>query len=326
MAKVAGSHSDMAQARQSDGINVIFDQNSPATSRSRSRSRSSHGSGSSSVSVSHRGRASHRRRYRSPSSSTSSPSRSRSSSRNRSRSHPRCHRPSSRCRCDGHHRYVRGRYRRSPPRRYRAHSRSYSPSPSSDRYSHRRSNKSRSRSSGRQNQSRREISRYRSKPSQPSSRADRSHSKSRSGSSASLSVDDKRELLKAAQTNAMKTLGTEKLELPESVKPVLPEPFVESRSPSPEPVLRVRQDPDKTMSQSDEEEPDELSSVKMSPKRKIISFSINNSVAKPAAAATSGAKVTPRVDSYESRKPYGHWVPVRSGRTSKTHRRSATLR
>ncbi|XP_070698703.1 arginine/serine-rich protein 1 [Pempheris klunzingeri] len=278
MSKGEDLPSDMAHARQSDGINVVFDQNSPPSSRSRSNSGGS------------RGRGSNKRRYRSSSSSSSSSSRS--SSHSRSRSHPRCHRRSSRCGCLSHRRHGRGHYRRSPARRSRAHSRSY----------------------------RKAESRLGSHISQSPSRTYRSRSRSRSsGRSTSLSLDDKRELLKAAQTRAMEVLGVEKVELPESVKPNLPEQ-PESGWVSLEPQRRVRQDPEKTLSQSSEMESDDEASPKMSPKRRIITFSINNSVAKPTLAAPSSAKVTPRVDSYESRKPYGHWVPVKSVRTSKTRK------
>lgn len=209
MSKVEDSHSEMAHARQIDGIHVIFDRNSPASSRSPSRSRSNWGKVRSSGSGRYRGRGSHRGR------SSSSSSSSRSSSHSRSRSHPRCHRTSSRCGCDSHRRYGRARHRRSPPRRYRACSRSWSSSsqsPSPDRTCRRRS---RSRSSGQ---------------------------------SVSLSLDDKRELLKAAQTNAITILEVEKLELPESVKPILSEQS-ESKWASLEPERRVRQDPEKTLSQ-----------------------------------------------------------------------------
>ncbi|XP_076604414.1 arginine/serine-rich protein 1 [Chaetodon auriga] len=319
MAKVKDSHSEMARARQSDGISVIFDQNSPASSHSRSRSRSS--SGSSSSSARHRGRRSHRGRYRSSSSSSSS--RSRSSSHARSRSHPRCHRRSSRCCCDGHRRYGGGRSRRSPPRRHRAHSHSYSRSPSPDRYSRRRQYKPRSRSPSRR---RRDVSQLTSRLSRSPSITHRSRSKSRSsGRSVSLSLDEKRELLKAAQANATKILGGQNVELPKNVEPILSEQSVESKWVSAE--TRVRQDPEKSPSQSSEVEPDDVSSPRISPKRKIISFSINNSVVKPAVTAPSCAKVTPRVDIYESRKPYGHWVPVKSGQKSNTHKHTlATLR
>lgn len=240
----------MAHARQSDGISVIFDQKSPVSSHSRSRSRSGCDSNHSSSSGRYRGRGSHRGRYRSSSSSTSSSSSSRSSSNPRSRSHPRCHRPSSRCRCDNHRRYGSRRYHRSPPRRFRAHSRSYSRSPSPDRYSrhrrHRSHYRSRSRSSSLQNRHRRTE---RLSPQSPS-RSHRSHSRSKSsGNSISLTLNDKRELLQTAKANAMKILGMEKLELPESVKPILSEQSMESKQMSPEPVSRVRQDPEKTPSQ-----------------------------------------------------------------------------
>ncbi|XP_036928512.1 arginine/serine-rich protein 1 isoform X1 [Acanthopagrus latus] len=299
MAKVKDSHSEMAKARQSDGINVIFDKESSSSSRSHSRSRSPGVNSRSSGSSRHRGRGSYRRRYRSSSSSCS-----RSSSRSRSRSHPRCHRRSSRCRCDNHPRYGRGRYR--------AHSRSLSRSASPDRYSRRRQYRSRSRSSSRQTRHRRDVSRLRYRSSRSSSRANRSRSKSRASThSVSLSLDDKMEFL-----NAVKIQGAEKLGLLESVKPILSEQSVESRQRSPD--TWVRHDPDeRTPSKSDEVEPDDMPSPTMSPTRKIISFSINNSVAKPTVAAPSSAKVTPRVDIYESRKPYGHWVPVRTGQNSR---------
>ncbi|PWA16386.1 hypothetical protein CCH79_00004664 [Gambusia affinis] len=108
MATQVDSHSDMAHARQSDGINVIFDQKSPGSSTSRSRSRSVSSSASSrSTGSDYRGRKSRRGRNRSSSSSSSSSCGSRSSSssrsRSRSRSYPRCHRHSSRCRSDPHH-------------------------------------------------------------------------------------------------------------------------------------------------------------------------------------------------------------------------------
>nr|XP_004566630.3 arginine/serine-rich protein 1 [Maylandia zebra]XP_004566632.2 arginine/serine-rich protein 1 [Maylandia zebra] len=309
MANGTGSHSEMARARQSDGLNVIFDQKSPRSSRSysisRSVSRSSYDSSHSSGS--YRGRDRRRRYYRSSSSSSSSSSRSRSS-RSRSRSYPRCHRRSSRCRCDDHSRRSRVRSSHSPPRCYRAHTRSFSRSPA--RCSHRRRYRSpsrsrsisRSRSSFRRSRGR--VSQYRCRFSQSSSR-----SRSRSvGRSVSLSLCDKRELLEAAKANAMKILGVEKLELPESVKPILSEP-------EREPEKRVRHGSEKTAAQGTQEEPDDVSSPRSSQKGKIA-FSINNSVAKPTAAAPPTAKVTPRVDSVERRKPYGQWIPVRSGQSS----------
>uniref|UniRef100_A0A096M8Y7 Arginine/serine-rich protein 1 n=1 Tax=Poecilia formosa TaxID=48698 RepID=A0A096M8Y7_POEFO len=274
----------------------------------------------------YRGRKSHRGRSRSSSSSSSSSCRSGSSSssrsRSRSRSYPRCYRHSSRCRCDNHRSYggyrrppprryrahsrsfsrspprrYRGRsrsYSRSPPRHYRARSRSYTRSPVSDRYSrHRRSYRSRSRS-----WSPARWSRYRG----------RSRSRS-SGRSVSLSLRDKRELLEVAKANAMRMLGVEKLDLPESVKPILSEQPA-ARSSSPEPVTV------KTTllhNLKDESEPG-VSSPRMESRK--IAFSVNNSVAKPTVVAPSPAKVTPRVDSVESRKPYGHWIPISAGQNS----------
>ncbi|XP_053291424.1 arginine/serine-rich protein 1 isoform X3 [Pleuronectes platessa] len=281
MAKGEGSHSEMATARQSDGISVIFDHKSPASSRSRSRS-----SGDSTGR--HRVRSSHKTRQRSSSSSSvSSSSSCKLSSRPRSRSHPRCHRCSSRCRCDSHRR--NGRHRGSPPRHIRADSKSYKQSSSQDR------------SPGRSHRSQSRTSRH----------------------SVSQTMDDKREL-STEKTNTMQILGVEKADLPESVKPDLSEQLVESEESSSESETWVRQHPEKIVSQSSDEEPDDISNPKMSPLRKSISFSINNSVAKPTAAALSCAKVTPRVDSYESRKPYGHWIPVRAGKFTKASKHKLT--
>ncbi|XP_013866558.1 arginine/serine-rich protein 1 [Austrofundulus limnaeus] len=326
MASQVDSHSDMAQARQTDGLNVIFDQKSPGSSHSRSRSRSMSSSASSSRSgrSDYRGRRGSRGRYRSSSSSSSSASsRSTSSSRSRSRSYPRCHRQSSRCRCDDHRRYSRYSHRRSPPRRYRARSRSYSRSPSLDRYySHRRyyrsRSRSRSRSPARWSRYRRPISQLRCKFSPSPSRTYRGRSRSRSpGRSVSLSLHDKKKLLEVAQANAMRMLGVARLELPESVKPILSEEQEPKRS-SPEPMTRWKQV--STKPEGNEPEPDG-SSPKMSPKMKIA-FSENNSLAKPTAVSPSSAKVTPRVDSVESRKPYGHWIPVSSGQNSSLRKHS----
>ncbi|XP_041669314.1 arginine/serine-rich protein 1 [Cheilinus undulatus] len=314
MAKEKDSHAEMAYARKTDGINVIFDKNSPASSRSRCGSSTSCESDCSSDSGHYREHGSKRRgHYRSSSSSSSTSSSSNRSSRSRSRSHPRCHRQSSRCGCGGHPRYGRSRYLRSPPRRYRARSRSYSRSPSPDRYSHRHQ-----RSHSRSVNSWSRYSRAASRSSQASSRTYRSQSSSTSPvHSSRLSLNDKRELLKAARENAMKILGVEILDLPDSVKPILPE---QSES-KPEPDPRVMQHPKKIILQSSEEEPDDPPSLKLSPKGKI-SFSINNSVVKPTVAVPPVAKVTPRMDSYESRKPYGHWVPVKTGRTSSSRNHS----
>ncbi|XP_075883678.1 arginine/serine-rich protein 1 isoform X5 [Nelusetta ayraudi] len=247
MAKVKDLHSEMAHARKSDGIKVIFDQSSPASTRSRSRSNSS-GNGSSPSSLSTRGRGCYRGR-----SSRHRNDRSRSRSSRRESRHRRAERPTER---------------------------KVSPSPS--------------RTAGSPAQS-------------PQS----------SGSPASPSLEDKKELLQADKADAMEMLGSETLNLPESVKPLSPEQPRSTWELVEEPETRVRQGPKETPSQSDESDPEDTPSPTIAAQRKTISFSINNSVAKPTAAALSSARVTARVDSYESRKPYGHWVPVKSGRKRK---------
>ncbi|XP_054470003.1 arginine/serine-rich protein 1 [Anoplopoma fimbria] len=301
MTKGDDSYTEIAHVRQGDVVDVLLDQTSSASIRSRSRSRSSGGKNRRSLGSGHKGRSGHRRRRRSSSSSSNS----RSSSQTRSRSHPRCHRPSSRCRCDNHRRARRSR--RSPqPRRHRAPSGSPSPS--------RRRNGSSSR-----------RSRHRTVVSRSSTSPPRTHSSSsRSGSSepsVNLSFDGKP--IQAAGDNAATILGVEKLELPESVEPIQSEQVSESQQ-----TLRerwVRQDPEKTPSESSDAETDDIFSRRMSPKRKIISFSINNTVLKPTMTASSGAKVTSRVDSYESRRPYGHWMPVKARHTSSARKHTLAM-
>lgn len=60
---------------------------------------------------------------------------------------------------------------------------------------------------------------------------------------------DKREIIKTAETNAMKILGVEKLEVPEIVKPTLLEQFAQSELWSPVPETRLREDLEKTLLQ-----------------------------------------------------------------------------
>lgn len=92
------------------------------------------------------------------------------------------------------------------------------------------------------------MSHFRCTFSRSPSRAYRGRSRSRSpGHSVSLGVHEKRKLLEAAKANAMKILGVEKLELPESVKPILSQS--ESRRLSPEPIDGVRQGSKKTKPQ-----------------------------------------------------------------------------
>lgn len=239
MAKGEQSNSPMNQSGQNDCINMIFDKESPPSTRSRSRSRSSCESSRSSGSS---GSGRYRGRGKDRGHNSSSPSTSSSSPRPRSRSYPRCNRRSSRCRCENHPRSRRDHHNRSPPRRFRAHSRSYSRSPSVDRYSQRRQNRSSSRSTRRNSRPERVP---RSSP-----RTHRNHSRSRSSHiSVSLSLDDKREIIKTAETNAMKILGVEKLEVPEIVKPTLLEQFAQSELWSPVPETRLREDLEKTLLQ-----------------------------------------------------------------------------
>ncbi|XP_061649749.1 arginine/serine-rich protein 1 [Phyllopteryx taeniolatus] len=293
----------MAPVQLSDEPSGVFDQRSPSSYYSRNSYESSPSSSS----------GSDRGRHRSSSSSDSS------SSRSRSRSHPRCHRHSH---CRGHRRYSR----HHASRRYRAHSRSDSRSPSLDRY-HRlhRCSTSHSRSRSRASYAGRRYSRVQARfngfPRSPS-RSYRSPSRS-SGSSVILSLEDKRELLKVARNNAMKLLGVEKLELPESVKPILSEQVEKHKWGLPESEPRVRPHPKKISSQRNEAEAS-VTSPKIAAKTKTITFSINNCVAKPTMIAPSSAKVTARVDSYESRKPYGHWVPVMSGKSSRARKQVRT--
>ncbi|CAL9686293.1 unnamed protein product [Knipowitschia caucasica] len=295
MAQAVHPHSDMVKARHCDGVNVIFDQMSPASSRSKSRSRSA-SSSSSGCSSASRGRSAKRDYCRS---SSSSRSKSRSS---RSRSHPRCHRPSSRCRCRDHRRRRARCISPSPKRHYRTHSRSFSRSPSVDRRRHYHS-----RSRSRYSHSR--VSRCRSPFSRSPLRSFRARSRSRSSErSLALSSEAKQQLLEVARQNAMKILGVQRLELPESVKPTLMSQFHDSTGAE----RRVRRDSENSTSQISEEQHDSLPTL--SPKRGMISFSVNNSIAKPTIRMQSSVKVTSLVDSVESKKPYGHWIPVRSVR------------
>lgn len=298
-------------ARLSEGMSLIFDQeascsSSPSSSRSSSRSSGRSRSTCRDYRSSRTMRRSHRRRSRSRSSSRSS-----SSGSSRSRSHPRCHRQSSHHRCR--------RHCHSPPRRYRAHSRSFSPSPnrshrkrhhgssayrryrgrsrsysrspSSERYYRRRSH-SRSRSPNHRRH-RDFVGRYRNRLSDSphrSPRSYRSRSRTPEQSSVRLSQDEKRELLKIAAKNAEKIVGSDRLVLPESVKNTLQPDEKASSSPHhSSPVLDkwVRQEPVHQQSPAQQvtdtasaSEDGELS-PKTSPKRKPIAFSINNSVAKP---------------------------------------------
>ncbi|KAK7139786.1 hypothetical protein R3I94_012432 [Phoxinus phoxinus] len=288
-------------------VKSIFDQEAPS---GRSSSRSSISSDSSYSSS--RGSRSSSRRSRSSSSDSDSSSRSRSHSRSRSRSHPRC---SGRSRCRHTH--------HSPPRRYRARSRSYSPtpqgssrrryhrhSPSPSPYSYsRRSRRSRSRSRSRSPvywRGSRFVGRYRCRFSRSpkNSRANRSRSRSRERSAIRLSLEEKKYLLEVAKANAARILGVQNLELPASLK----EEEEKRRSSSDKEDLA----PQKTLAQVNGVATDdgEAETSQTSPKTKPITFSLNNTVAKPSNSPTlHDSKVTSRADSVADRKPYGQWVP-----------------
>ncbi|CAL8291359.1 arginine/serine-rich protein 1 [Gadus morhua] len=300
---------DLLPAMSSDGLRVIFDQdlgsNSVSTksvSRSGSDcSDSGHGSGT---------RETNRGRHRSSSNSSSTSSLS-SSNRPRSRSHPRCHRNSSRCRCPTHYRQAHGnrRHRSPPPRRARANSRSCSPSSLPVRSSRHRSNRSRHSSSSRQRTSPGLEGRDRKRTPKSPSKSHHSRSRSSRRSAASPTLDEEKELLRAVKEDATEIL---RVDLPESTTPTLDEPCEECPTPEPQAWVRQEDVPEKVPSQNSDAKTNGQRS-KVSPIRRIIAFSIHNSIAKPTVAPVTSAKVTPRVDGIESRKPYGHWVQIRRG-------------
>ncbi|XP_077587091.1 arginine/serine-rich protein 1 [Stigmatopora nigra] len=287
MTKGEDTHPTMAVSHQKDGQSGSFDQGSPSSYISRNSYESSPASSI----------ESDRDRHRSSSSGGSS-------SRSRSRSHPRCHRHSH---CRGHR---RDGHRRSSSRRHSARSRSHSRSPSMDRYRRRPSSRST------YSRPRARFNRLQKSP----SRSHRSPSRL-SGSAAGLSLEDKRELLKAAKTNAMKLLGVGKLEIPASVKPILTEQIEE-----PEwrlPMVRPR--PERMSPQ----ETSEVEAMIISPKMtiKTITFSINNCVAKPSilvpptqVQVTTTIPPPPQEEIYESSMPYGHWVPVANKQSSRARK------
>ncbi|XP_062324723.1 arginine/serine-rich protein 1 [Osmerus eperlanus] len=291
------SHTKMTAVRLSEGISLVFDQETLSNSASpplstRSRSRSSHGSSkhsSGSGSRAHRREACTGRRHRSSSSTSSSSS----SPRPRSRSHPRCHRAASRSRCSHPRRHRRSHH--SSPQRKRAHSRSSSPSSPPRRSSHR----SRPRSSaGRTADHRKPMGSFRAKSSK-STKTNRSHSRSPGRLTVRLNLDGKTDDIWIANTKP----GAE-----ESPRLTTPEP-----QPNSDGWVTLEPAFQKSPTQNSDLEPeDDGPSPKMSPTRKGISFSINNAVAKPTMIATSAeSKVIHRVESYSSRAPYGHWMPVK---------------
>ncbi|XP_016144303.1 arginine/serine-rich protein 1 isoform X1 [Sinocyclocheilus grahami] len=312
---------EASPGRLGEGVKLIFDQKAPHGRRS-SRSSSS---SDSSFSSSKGGRSSRRSR------SSSSESGSSSHSHSRSRSHPRC---SGRSRC---------RHRRhSPPRHYRARSRSYSPS--SELSSHRRRYHRRRRSPSLYSYSRRSLSRSRSRSRSPvywrgsrfvgryrcrfsrsprSSRDYRNRSRSHERSAVCLSLEEKKCLLNVAKANAARILGVQNLELPASLKELEEEEEEEEekkkkrrrRRSSSDNEERVSADraPQKTPAQVNfvANDDGEAEASPTSPKRKPINFSINNTIARPSNSPTvHDSKVTSRADSVADRKPYGQWVPI----------------
>ncbi|XP_071432880.1 arginine/serine-rich protein 1 [Pithys albifrons albifrons] len=252
----------------------------------------------------------------SSSSSASSRSRSRSRSRARRNGSRRSRRYSrsysrSRSRSRGYRRY-RGRdrdrarhyrrYRRSPPR-YRSRSRSWS----RGRAYYRRSySRSRSRSRGR---------RYYGfgrtiYPEAYRSWRSRSRTRSRSRSPLHLSEKDKRELLEIAKANAAKALGTDNIVLPASLK--IPAPAKEIKNEKQE-----REEPGEPAEQPGGAAEDTArSGVERAAIQRSISFSPNNTMAKPALQKPVSHVVKEPVASparEDDRKgsPYGQWVPVK---------------
>merc|ERR1712131_15776 len=295
----------MAEVRLSEGIPLIFDKETPSSSTS-PRSRSSSRSSNSRLSASpgrhyHSSRLS--RRHRSASSSSSSSSRSRS----RDRPLPRCHRSTAshqRCCQPRRQRYGHSHRQRSPPRHYRAHSRSYSPSP--DRVSRR----SRSRSSAvRRNERSVERSRYISSKSRSYLNRVARINRSRSRSSSS----------NGSPVHHTFDVAEDTMQVPEDTMQLT---TVESQPSTPEDRVRPESSPEQCPSQNSDAEPEDDQNSNMSPKRQVISFRINtNGVKAPVVGRDSDAdnKVTNRVIGITSLNPYGSWVPV-GGRPTKSSR------
>ncbi|XP_054251253.1 arginine/serine-rich protein 1 isoform X2 [Indicator indicator] len=270
--------STRSSSRSSCSSRSSSSSNSSASSRSWSRSRSR------SRSWARRKGSRRSRRF----------SRSYSRSRSRSRGYPRY-------RSCYHARHYR-RYRRSPLR-YRSRSRSWS----RGRLYYRRSySRSRSRSRGRRYYGfGRTIYReaYRSWRS-------RSRTRSRSRSPLHLSEKDKRELLEIAKANAAKALGTDNIVLPASLK-ILP-PSKEIKTEKAE-----QEDAGESAESRRLEEDMAKSGMERATIQRSISFSPNNTMAKPVLQKPASNVVKEpavSVAKEEDRKggsPYGQWVPVK---------------
>ncbi|KAK2853064.1 hypothetical protein Q7C36_008265 [Tachysurus vachellii] len=293
------------QCQVSEGMRLIFNQESSLTDRSsRSRSRSSSSSdGSYSSSDKSRSRSVSRRSRRPRHSSRCT---SPSSSSPCSRSRPRCCRASGRscCRLRSRSRSNRPYPRHSSRFGRRRYSRSISRSSSRERY-YRRSRTSRFRSPS-----------YRRRAPSPLRRSysPRPNSPERS---LHLTQKDKMELLNIARENAAKILGVEAVKLPASVR-CFEEQMKKTIAPDTE--KRVRADPVAVNKPSQDEGEANENVSRTSPSRKPITFSISNVVAKPPSSPThhvTESKVTSRADRIGNRMPYGRWIPVKTVSTKK---------
>ncbi|KAM9532174.1 arginine/serine-rich protein 1 isoform 2-T2 [Guaruba guarouba] len=268
--------STRSSSRSSCSSRSSSSSSSSASSRSWSRSRSR----------SRGGRTSSRRYRRSSRSYSRSWSRSRGHARSRTRYHVRYHR----------------RYRRSPPR-YRSRSRSWSRGRSYYRRSYSRS-RSRSRCRKYYGFGRTiypEI--YRSWRS-------RSRSRSCSRSPLHLSEKDKRELLEIAKANAAKALGTDNVILPASLKMFTPPKERKS-------AKQKQEDPGESAEQPTRPAGNMTKSgIERAAIQKSISFSPNNTMAKPAlqkpvSQVVKEPAISPAREDDRKGSPYGQWVPVR---------------
>ncbi|XP_010226950.1 PREDICTED: arginine/serine-rich protein 1 [Tinamus guttatus] len=270
--------STRSSSRSSCSSQASSSSSSSASSRSWSRSRSRSRSW---------GRRNGTRRYRRN-------SRSYSRSRSRSRGYVRYR---------GRYRTVRyRRYYRSPPR-YRSRSRSWSRGRSFYRRSYSRS---RSRSRGR---------RYYGfgrtiYPEAYRSWRSRSRTRSRSRSPLHLSEKEKRELLEIAKANAAKALGTDNVVLPASLKVISPSKETNNEKTKHEPLGESAEELGRLT-----EDVTKSGMERANPQRSI-SFSPNNTMAKPilqkaAGHAVKEMVVSPGREDDKKGSPYGQWVPIK---------------
>ncbi|NXL89489.1 RSRP1 protein, partial [Alectura lathami] len=254
------------------------------------------------------------------SSSTSSSASSRSWSRSRSRSRARRNSARryrrysrsysrSRSRSRGYRRY-RGRYRarhyrryHRSPLRYRSRSRSWSRGRS---YYRRSYSRSRSCSRGRRTYG---FGRT-AYPEAYRSWRSRSRTRSRSRSPLHLSEKEKRELLEIAKANAAKALGTDNIALPASLKILTPSKETTNIKKEPEDSVESDEQPRRLT------EDKTKSGVERAAMQRSISFSPNNTMAKPvqqkpASHVVKEPSISPGREDDRKGSPYGQWVPVK---------------